>query len=136
AIFYFITCFAYDFYGLIPQIMVFALMVVFTVFTVFAALKYNRSVIAHIELVGAYAVPFLLSNNSRNAMVLFTYITIINLGILAVSIKKYWKSLYYVAFSLTWLIFSVWFVTDYYSVEHKILAFVFATIFFLMFYAV
>lgn len=136
AIFYFITYFAYDFYGLIPQIMAFALMVIFTVFTVFAALKYNRSVIAHIGLVGAYAVPFLLSNNSGNATVLFTYITIINLGILAVSIKKYWKSLYYVAFSFTWLIFSVWFVTDYYSVEHKVLAFVFATVFFLMFYAV
>lgn len=136
AIFYFITFFAYDFYGLIPQIMAFVLMVIFTVFTVFAALKYNRSVIAHIGLVGAYAVPFLLSNDSGNAMILFIYIVTINLGILAVSIKRYWKSLYYVAFSFTWLIFAFWLVADYSRTEHKILAFVFATIFFLMFYAV
>lgn len=136
AIFYFITFFAYSFYGLIPQILAFALMVIFTVFTVFAALNYNRSVIAHIGLVGAYAVPFLLSDNSGNVTFLLSYITIVNLGILAVSIKKYWKSLYYVAFSLTWLIFAFWLVTDYSRYEHKILAFVFATIFFLMFYAV
>jgi len=136
AIFYFITFFAYDFYGLIPQIMAFALMVIFTVFTVIAALNYNRSIIAHIGLVGAYAVPFLLSDGSGNVTVLFSYIIIINLGILAVSIKRYWKSLYYVAFSFTWLIFAFWLVADYSGAEHKVLAFVFATIFFLMFYAV
>ena len=136
SIFYFITYFAYDFYGLIPQIMTFALMVIFTVFTVFASLKYNRSVIAHIGLVGAYTIPFLLSNDSGNAMFLFIYITIINLGILAVSIKRYCKSLYYVAFSFTWLIFAFWLVADYSKFEDKVLAFVFATIFFLMFYAV
>lgn len=138
AIFYFITYFAYAFYGLIPQIMAFALMVVFTIFTVFAALKYNRSVIAIIGLVGAYAVPFLLSNNSGNVTTLFTYITIINLGILAVSIKKYWKSLYYVSFVFTWLIYAFWHFDSYYLDEPKIktIGLIFATIFFLMFYAV
>ncbi|HNQ26369.1 MAG TPA: DUF2339 domain-containing protein [Aquaticitalea sp.] len=136
AIFYFITFFAYDFYGLIPQILAFVLMVIFTVFTVFAALNYNRSVIAHIGLVGAYAVPFLLSNDSGRVEILFTYIAIINLGILAVSIKKYWKSLYYASFFLTWLIYAVWYFDAYYLDKYSILAFVFATIFFLMFYAV
>jgi len=138
AIFYFITYFAYLFYGLIPQILAFALMVIFTVFTVFAALKYNRSVIAIIGLTGAYAVPFLLSNNSGNATTLFTYIAIINLGILAVSIKKYWKYLYYVSFAFTWLIYAFWHFDSYYLDEPKIkiTGLVFATIFFLMFYAV
>lgn len=138
AIFYFITYFAYLFYGLIPQIMAFALMVIFTVFTVFASLKYNRSVIAIIGLAGAYAVPFLLSNNSGNVTTLFTYIAIINLGILAVSIKKYWKYLYYVSFVFTWLIYAFWHFDSYYLDEPKIkiIGLVFATIFFLMFYAV
>jgi len=138
AIFYFITFFAYNFYGLIPQILAFVLMVIFTVFTVFAALKYNRSVIAHIGLVGAYAVPFLLSSDSGNAAILFAYIAIINVGILAVSIKRYWKSLYYVSFFLTWLIYGLWHSDNYHSEESKIkiLGLVLATIFFLMFYAV
>ncbi|MCZ6913440.1 MAG: DUF2339 domain-containing protein, partial [Rickettsia endosymbiont of Ixodes persulcatus] len=53
AIMYFITYAAYDFYSLIPQFLAFVLMVIFTSFTVVAAIKYNKQVIAHIGLVGA-----------------------------------------------------------------------------------
>jgi uncharacterized membrane protein len=60
AIMYFITFAAYSFFALIPQSVTFGLMVVFTIFTVIASLSYNKQVIAHIGLVGAYAVPFLL----------------------------------------------------------------------------
>ncbi|HUH26547.1 MAG TPA: DUF2339 domain-containing protein [Flavobacterium sp.] len=138
AIFYFITYFAYDFYGLISQIPAFILMVIFTIFTVFAAIKYNRSVIAHIGLVGAYAVPFLLSNKTGNVTTLFTYLTIINFGILVISVKKYWKSLYYASFIFTWLIFAFWNFDSHFVDDSpiKIIGLGFATIFFLMFYAV
>ena len=71
AIFYFITFAAYSFYNLFPQGMAFALMIVFTVFTVVAAINYNRQVIALIGLVGAYAIPFLLSEGSDEVLVLF-----------------------------------------------------------------
>src|SRR5690606_21384262 len=85
AIMYFITYLAYDLYALIPQLVAFALMVVFTGFTVVASIKYNKQVIALIGLVGAYAVPMLLSDGSGNAAVFFSYIAIINVGILALS---------------------------------------------------
>ncbi len=61
AIMYFITYSAYGFYDLIPQVFTFALMVIFTVFTVIAAINYNRQIIAHICLFCSYAVPFFLS---------------------------------------------------------------------------
>src|SRR5436190_6946235 len=51
---YFVTYAAYDFYALIPQALTFAIMVLFTMFTVFAAMQYNLQVIAMIGLVGAY----------------------------------------------------------------------------------
>jgi len=105
AIMYFLTFAAYDFYELIPKLMAFGLMVVLTVFTTFASIQYNKQVIAHIGFVGAYAVPFLLSDGSGNVEMLFSYIAVINLGTLSVSLKKYWKSLYYTAFLFTWLIF-------------------------------
>ncbi len=70
AILYFITFAAYSFYGLFPQLMAFGIMLIFTVFGVVAALNYNKQIIAHIGLVGAYAIPFLLSNDSGNAQVL------------------------------------------------------------------
>ncbi|NER19103.1 DUF2339 domain-containing protein [Spongiivirga citrea] len=134
SIMYFITFAAYSFYELIPQTMAFGLMVIFTIFTVVAAINYNRSIIAHIGLVGAYAIPFLLSNDSGNALVLFSYIAIINMGILIISFKKYWKSLFYSAFGFTWLIYLSWFFLDYNIDDHFTLALGFASVFFLLFY--
>ena len=85
---YFVTFFAYTAYGLIGQLPAFGLMAMCTVLTVLAALFYNRQVIAHIGLVGAYAVPLLLSTDSGNYVALFAYMAMINVGILAVSVKK------------------------------------------------
>ena len=135
AILYFITFAAYDFYNLFPQLAAFGLMLVFTVFGVVAALNYNKQVIAHIGLVGAYAVPFLLSNNSGNALALFTYMVIINIGILIIAFKKYWKPLYYSTFIATWLIYTAWFVSNYNPNEDFQLAFIVATTFFALFYS-
>ena len=78
AVLYFITYAAYSFYGLIPQVPTFILMVVFTFFTVFASLRYDLEVIAIIGLAGAYAVPILLSEGSGRVVILFSYITVIN----------------------------------------------------------
>ncbi|MEM9001205.1 MAG: DUF2339 domain-containing protein [Bacteroidota bacterium] len=134
AIMYFITYSAYSFYGLIPQVMAYALMVVFTAFTVVAAMNYNRQVIAHIGLVGAYAVPFLLSEGSGEVAILFTYTAIINIGILVIAFKKYWKPLYYSSFGLTWLMYFLWYVSTYQTDEHFGLALTFLSIFFGIFY--
>ena len=134
AILYFITFAAYSFYELFPQGIAFALMVFLTIFGVVSALNYNKQIIAHIGLVGAYAVPFLLSNDSGNATVLFSYMAIINLGILFISLKKYWKALYYVTFAFTWLIFSGWIAFSYESEKHFQLALLFLFIFFMLFY--
>ena len=139
SIFYFITYFAYSFYNLIPQILAFAMMLIFTVFTVFTAIKYNRVVIAHIGLIGAYAVPFLLSSGSGRVDILFSYMLIINLGILFISIKRDWKTLHYSAFFFTWLIYGSWFADKsfYSSLQgYEALGIGFATAFFLIFYGV
>ncbi|SIR03540.1 DUF2339 domain-containing protein [Maribacter ulvicola] len=134
AILYFLTYIAYDLYGLFPQLIAFGLMLLFTVFGVVAALSYNKQIIAHIGLVGAYAVPFLLSNNSGNVTALFSYIVLINIGLLIISFKKYWKALYYVAFTFTWLIYGSWYTFSSYN-EDFIMGFAFLGIFFLLFYA-
>jgi uncharacterized membrane protein len=136
AILYFITYAAYGFYNLIPQLFAFSLMVIFTAFTIVAAINYNKQVIAHIGLVGAYAVPFLLSEGSGQVKILFTYMAIINIGILIIAFKKYWKLLYYSSFILTWIIFFLWFVQSYIATEHFYLSLVFLSIFFAIFYLI
>ncbi len=135
AIFYFISYAAYTYYSLFPYVVAFLLMVLFTVFTVALALYYDRQVIAHFGLAGAYIVPFILYSPVSSALVLFTYMAIINLGILFISTKKQWKPLNYIAFLATWGIFISWFASKDYDNQLGT-ALVFASLFFAIFYLV
>ena len=65
AIMYFITYAAYNYYTLIPHVFAFVIMVICIVFNYVIAIYYNRLLIAHIGIVGGYAVPFLLSGGSK-----------------------------------------------------------------------
>lgn len=134
AILYFITFLAYSLYGLIPQSLAFIIMVLFTVFTVFSALKYNQQVIAIIGLVGAYSVPFLLSGGSGKVVILFTYMAIINIGILVIAFKKYWRLLNVISFVATWIIFASWIISSFKSEIHFEIALLFLSVFFAIFY--
>lgn len=134
AIMYFITFVAYNFYDLYSQSLSFVLMLIFTAFTVAAALRYNQQVIAHIGLVGAYAIPLLLSDGSGRVEVLFAYMAIINIGILLISVKKYWKSVYFTSFGITWVAFTGWMLFKYRVAEHFSMAAIFLCIFFVVFY--
>lgn len=134
AVLYFITYVAYSMYDLIPQVPAFILMVIFTAFTVFAAVRYNYEVIGIIGLVGAYAVPVLLSDGSGRVVILFSYIAIINAGILLLAFRKYWKRLQYTAFALTWMTFSSWFSFLFYVDKSVGVALSFSTLYLLMFY--
>lgn len=133
AVMYFITYFGYSLYSLYPRILAFTLMFIFTIFTVLAALHYKREVIALIGLVGAYSVPFLLSNNSGQVEILFSYMLIINLGVLFIAYKQLWKILRISSFLITWLIYFSWFVGSY-KVEDFAIAFIFLSAFFVIFH--
>ncbi|MCX6206731.1 MAG: DUF2339 domain-containing protein [Bacteroidetes bacterium] len=135
AIFYFISFAAYDFYHLIPQSVTFILMLLFTVYGVFTAIQYDLQIVAHIGLVGAYAVPFLIGDKSGNPFILFGYIAIINCGILVIAFKKYWKHLNYASFIVTWFIYASWQLDSYSDQSNFLATFGFLTLFFLLFYA-
>lgn len=134
AVLYFVTYAACFLYGLVPQVPAFILMVLFTLFTVYAAVRYNMEAIGLIGLTGAYAVPILLSDGSGRVVIFFTYISIINAGILFLSFRKYWQRLYYLAFILTWLTFASWYAFSFDSDDHTAISLIFLTIFFITFY--
>jgi len=133
AILYFISYAAYSFYGLLSQQLAFGIMTVFTLFSVFIATWYDRQFIAHIGLVGAYAIPFLLGNGSGRATILFAYISIINVGILFISLKKYWQPLFYLAFAVSWIIFLSWCISADNAALYVWPALLFAFVFFMTF---
>lgn len=132
---YFMTYASYAYYGYFGQIESFSVMVVITAVTVYAALKYDKELIAILGMVGAYGIPFLLHDNSGRVHIMFTYMAIINAGILFLGFKKVWRGLYYSAFGLTWLIFGSWFLLEYEAAQHFKIAVVFMSIYYATFYA-
>ncbi len=134
SIFYFVSFAAFSFYSFFSQEVCFFMMLIFTAYAVFAAIQYNQQIIAHIGLIGAYIIPFLVGGTSDNYPFLFSYIALVNLGILVIAIKKYWKSIYLSTFLATYIIYFGWFVLEYSKSDFKIGLF-FICIFFLLFYA-
>ena len=134
AVFYLVTFFAFNEYGFIPRGLAFILMVLITAGTVYSAIRYDSKVLAQIGMVGAYSVPFLLSDNSGRVAVLFTYIAVINIGILIVAFQKSWKFLFISSFGVTWLIFGSWAAFLRYDHQDGI-AIVFLIVFTLIFWA-
>jgi uncharacterized membrane protein len=114
--------------------MAFALMVLLTSYTVIAATTYNQEIIALIGLVGAYAVPILLRDGTGRVEIMFSYMSIINVGILFISMKREWEKMRLGAFFLTWLIVVTWYGGSYDHDAHWAYALVFSHVFFLTFY--
>lgn len=135
AVLYFITYIAYGFYQLFPQGVSFLLMIAITAAAVGIALWYNQKIIAVLGQIAAYAIPFLLSNGSGKVVVLFSYISIINVGLLILSFKRDWKVLYRIAFFLTWIIYVSWLTFKKPELVQEHIGLIFLFINFFTFYA-
>ncbi len=137
AILYFMTFFAYHLYHLIPMPIAFGLMTATTAGAVALAWSYNREIIALIGLVAAYVIPFILKDGSNDSpWTLFSYIAMINIGVLIISIKKYWRILFVSAFVATWLIIgSIYRLGEWPSNADTTKMLLFQAITFLTFYA-
>jgi len=130
---YFTTYAAFVYYSLLSFPLTFVLMVLFTFYTVFEAIRYDRQEIAILGLVGAYGIPFLISPNRGNPELLFLYMAIINAGILVLSIKKAWILMGRLAQAITWIIFIGWLVMQE-AVQLKGTGLLYMTLFFFLFF--
>src|SRR6266513_5810175 len=82
---YFTTYAAFVYYGFFRFEITFLLMVLFTIYTCYEAIRYNRQEIAVLGMVGGYGIPFLISQNSERADLFFSYIIVINVGVVYLS---------------------------------------------------
>ncbi|MCW3073463.1 MAG: hypothetical protein JWP69_532 [Flaviaesturariibacter sp.] len=105
---YFTTYGAFVYYAIMPFAAAFGIMIAITLFTVYQALQYNRQEIAILGLLGAYAIPFLISTNSDRADLFFTYIGVINSAIVFLAYKRQWRLVMYLAQGITWMLFLGW----------------------------
>jgi uncharacterized membrane protein len=129
---YFTSFAAYVYYAFLSQWLAFLLMIAFTLFTVYVAIRYRRQEIALLGMVGAYSIPFLIGKNSGNFFEFFSYIFLINCGILIIHFLRDWKLLKYLSFVFTWTIFIAWCIGRYTSRQYH-LALGYGICFFLLF---
>jgi uncharacterized membrane protein len=129
---YFTTYAAFVYYAMMPFAAAFTMMVALTVFTTYQSIIYSRQEIALLGLVGAYGIPFLISQNSERADLFFLYITVINIGVVFLSIKKSWQIVGRTAQAITWTLFIVWAVSRYTSAMETT-AILYLAVFYLLF---
>ncbi|WP_299460478.1 DUF2339 domain-containing protein [uncultured Microscilla sp.] len=129
---YFTTYIGYVFLQVLPQGVAFPLMLLATVYTVYQSTRFDEEIIGIIGLVGAYAIPPLIGNGGGNAAVFFSYICIINIGVLVLAFRKNWYRVDLTAFVVSWLIFIVW-VSHAYNAPLQPIALIFSFAFFITF---
>lgn len=137
AIFYFTITLAYHQFQLFSQTTAFIIMIVITAFAVLLSILYNRQEPAIIALLGGFGAPFMVSNGSGNYISLFTYLTILNAGLLIIAYNKAWRLLNQLAFICTTLIFAGWLFTidSSNTIAHQ-KGLLFASIFYLLFFII
>ena len=91
AVLYFTIAIGFHQYHIFSQAAAFAIMVVITGFAVALSLAYNRMELAVLALIGGFASPFILSTGEGNYIVLFSYLLILNCGMLVLAYLKKWN---------------------------------------------
>ncbi len=131
---YFITYAAFSWYHVIPFGVSFAGLLICVAAAVYLAWYYNLVIIAHFGLIAAYVMPPLISTANNHLSYYLAYMLVINIGMLAISLLKNWKSIRVPVLIWSNLIFVFWFFTSYHEKEDWLVATVYALLFFLSFH--
>jgi len=138
AVFYFTISLAFQQFNLFSQTMAFIIMIVITSFAVVLSLLYEKQELAIIALIGGFLAPFLVSTGNSNYKILFTYLIILNSGLLIIAYYKAWRLLNLLSFLFTSLLFAGWliFLNSFEANSSYRNGFLFATVFYLLFFII
>jgi len=133
-IFYFTIALAFHQYHLFDQGPAFVMMVVITLFAVLISILYDRIELGIIATVGGFITPFLVSQGDGNWLVLFSYLTILNVGLIILAYYKRWRIIQFISFFFTQIIYLGWIMmragTPGFNYEG---IFIFGTVFYILF---
>ena len=135
AIFYFTIGIAFHQYHIFGQTAAFVIMLLITSFSVFISIIYDRQELAALSIIGGFATPFMLSTGECNYQVLFTYLLILDCGMLVLAYLRKWNVINIMTYCFTWLLFAIWLQSKVMYVDNAPYkgAFIFATIFYIVF---
>ncbi|MCX6375244.1 MAG: DUF2339 domain-containing protein [Armatimonadetes bacterium] len=138
AILYFSIYAAFGFYSLIPQLPAFGFMILVTITAIAISVRYDAITIAVLGIIGGFMTPVLMQKpgggGGDSEIQLFTYIAILDLGILGATYYKNWRSLNMLSLAGTAVVFTGWW-GDSYEPKKLGVTLVFLTIFYAIFAA-
>ncbi len=126
---------AFQIYHLIPPAAAFLAMIVVTASTIALALSQDAELLASFALIGGFATPVLLSTGQNHEAVLFSYVCLLDAGILEMTAAKPWRRLLWGSFAGTMILYWGWY-SDYYSQDQRTLTVFFAALFAAIFAAI
>ena len=100
---------AHSFYRLLPMPATFFFMALVTVVACLLSIRYDALFVAILGLLGGFATPLVLSTGVDRPVGFFSYILLLNLGLLAVALKKRWHLLATLTLLATFGIELAWF---------------------------
>lgn len=135
AVFYLTVAIAFHYYHIFSQTVAFIILIATTIFMSVLSVIYDRRELAIIALVGGFLAPFIVSSGEGSYQVLFTYVSILNLGMFGLSIYKKWSELPIISFVFTCLIMASFLLLSYSSRSTVISGhlLMFATLFYFIF---
>lgn len=123
---------AYSLFHLIPTPVAFIAMVLVTGVNAFMAWTQNSELLGLYALVGGYITPLLLSNGENHQLPLFTYLLLLNIATLALTMVRPWSRLLAAAFAGSVFYFTGW-ALDFYSEAQFASTAFFLSVYFLLF---
>lgn len=132
AIFYVTIGLGYHEYAIFSSLVSFILSIAVTIFAVLLSHLYGRQELGACAVVGGFIVPLLASTGSENIPILYSYILILNCGMLAMSLNKNWKVVGALSFILTLLFFIPWLCFT--GSKNYMMGLLFASLFYIQFY--
>lgn len=121
---------AFDFYQLIGQIPAFFMMMLITSAGIILSIRYNAISLIIVSILGGFFTPFLISSGRNQEIELFSYVLLLDLAILAVSMFKKWRELNIIGFFGTILVFLTW-SAKFYREDEMFITMLFLTLFFI-----
>lgn len=132
----YLTIFAsYSFYDMLDSTSAFLLLGVIVTLAAILAVAQNAKALALFAAIGGFLAPVLVSGGNNNYVGLFSYYTVLNLGIFAVAWFRSWRILNLTGFVFTFAIAGIWgglsYKPEYYDTTQP-----FLIIFFLLYVGV
>jgi uncharacterized membrane protein len=123
---------AFQVYHLIQSGPAFACMLLITASACALALSQDAEILAVFAISGGFSTPILVSTGVNHEVALFSYVALLDLGILALVAFKPWRRLLWLGFTGTLILYVAW-DSEYYARSELQTTLIFATLFFFIF---